>query len=117
MSASQYIKSEPIGQVVAAQILWEKVTDRECAAVMNDLLDAARSMSWRIALDMSKVLLLASAGLGTLINLHKQCVAGGGKLVVFGLSSELKDLMKLTKLNKLLTIADSKDAAVKKAGS
>ena len=117
MSESQYIKSETVGEVLATQILWEKVTDRECGAVLNDLVEAARGFSWRIALDLSKVMLLASAGLGMLINLHKQCTTGGGKLVVFGLSDELVELMKLTKLNKLLTFADSRDAAIKKAAA
>lgn len=117
MPDSQYIKSEPFGEVLAAQVLQEKITDRECAAVLSDLIDAARAASWRIALDLSNVMLLASAGLGTLINLHKQCLAAGGKLVVFGLSDELIELMKLTKLNKLLTISDSRDAALKKASA
>jgi anti-sigma B factor antagonist len=117
MPDSQYIRSEPVGQVLSAQVLQEKITDRECTAILSDLIDAARAVSWRIALDLSKVMLLASAGLGTLINLHKQCVAGGGKLVVFGLSEELVELMKLTKLNKLLTISESRDAALKKAAA
>jgi anti-sigma B factor antagonist len=117
MSATQYVKSEPVGPVLAAEILWEKITDRECTAVMNDLINAAKDVSWRIALDLSRVLLLASAGLGTLINLHKQCNAGGGKLVVFGLRDEIAELMALTKLNRLLVIADSRDAAIKKASA
>ena len=117
MSDSQYIKTEGVGEVLVAQILWEKVTDRECTAILADLVDSARSLTWRIALDLSKVLLLTSAGLGMLINLHKQCATGGGKLVVFGLSEELGDLMKLTKLDKLLQMASSRDAAIKKASS
>lgn len=117
MPESQYIKVEPVGQVTAAEVTYEKITDRECTAIMNDLVDAAREISWRIALDLSRVMMLASAGLGTLINLHKQCASSGGKLVVFGLREELLELMKLTKLTKLLTIADSREAAIKKAAA
>ncbi len=117
MPESQFVKSESVGQVLAAEILWEKITDRECTAVLNDIMDAAKLASWRISLDLSRVLLLASAGLGTLINLHKQCHASGGKLVVFGLRDEIKELMKLTKLHRLLTIADSRDDAIKKASA
>jgi anti-anti-sigma regulatory factor len=43
--------------------------------------------------------------------------ANKGKLVLHGLSDEILDVLKLTKLNKLLPIADSKDAAAKKAAS
>ncbi len=117
MPPSPYIKSELTGQVLAAQVLYEKVTERECAGIQTDLQEAAKTTSWRITLDMSKVMMLASAGLGMLINLHKHCTTGGGKLVIHGLSDELLDLMKLTKLNKLLTIADSKEAALKKASA
>jgi anti-sigma B factor antagonist len=119
MPESQYVKAEAetTGGVLAAQILLEKVTDRDCAAVMNDLIEAARHASWRIALDLSRVMLLASAGLGALINLHKQCQTGGGKLVVFGMRDEITELMKLTKLNRLLNIADTRDAAIKKASA
>jgi anti-sigma B factor antagonist len=117
MSESQCIKSETVGQVMAAQILWEKITDRECTAVMNDLMEAARRTSWRIALDLSKVMMLASAGLGALINLHKQCTTGGGKLVVFGLNAELTELMNLTRLSRLLTICQTRDQAIAKAAA
>lgn len=117
MADSQYIRSEAVGQVMAAQILWERVTDRECAAVMSDLMDAAKKVSWRIALDLSAVMLLASAGLGALINLHKQCAASGGRLVVFGLRDEIRELMQLTKLHRLLTIVDTRDAALKQAAA
>jgi anti-sigma B factor antagonist len=117
MPETQYVKAEPVGSVLSAEILWEKVTERECTAVMNDLMAAAKDTSWRIALDMSRVLLLASAGLGTLINLHKQCNIGGGKLIVFGLRPEIADLMALTKLNRLLTIVETRDAAIKKASA
>ena len=117
MPGSQSIKSETVGTVAAAAILLERVTDRECAGILSDLTEVAAAHSWRIALDLSKVLLLTSAGLGALIDLHKQCATNKGKLVLFGLSDELLDLMKLTKLNKLLATADSKDAAVKKAAA
>lgn len=117
MSETQFVKAETVGPVLAAEILWERITDRESDAVTNDLMAAAREGSWRIALDLSRVLLLASAGLGTLINMHKQCTASGGRLVVFGLRSEIQELMKLTKLHRLLTIADSREDAIKKASA
>jgi len=117
MAESQYVKAETVGQVLAAQVLWEKITDRECTAVLNDLMAAAKDTTWRIALDLSNVMMLASAGLGTLINLHKSCQTGGGKLVVFGLRDEIRELMTLTRLNRLLTIVDSRDAAIQKASA
>lgn len=115
MPESQYVKAENLGQVVLARVLWERITDRECMAVMNDLCAAAKGTSWRIALDLSAVMLLASAGLGTLINLHKQSNGSGGKLVIFGLREEISELMRITKLHRLLTIADSRDDAIRRA--
>jgi anti-sigma B factor antagonist len=117
MSESQYVKAEAIGPVLSAQVLWERITDRESGAVVSDIQNAARETTWRIALDLSRVMLLASAGLGALINLHKQCLEAGGKLVVFGLREEIEDLMKLTKLHRLLNIAGSRDDAMARASA
>lgn len=117
MPETRSIKSEAVGQAVAAQVLLEKITDRETPGILSDLLDAARTSNWRVALDLSKVLLLTSAGLGALIDLNKKCAAGGGKLILHGLSNEILEVMKLTKLNKLLHIAASRDEAIKKAST
>ena len=117
MTESQYVGVQRIGAVAVAQVLREKITEHENQPVFAELSSAAAASGHRLALDLSGVGLLSSAGLGGIITLHKSCNAGGGRLVVFGIQDQILDLLKLTHLNKLLTIADSRDAAVKKAGA
>lgn len=50
----------------------------------------------RVILEMSKVTFLSSFGLRTLLLLHRQIAGEGGRLVLAGLSEELRDTMSIT---------------------
>lgn len=115
MAESQYVRVQRIGSVALAEVLREKITEHENQPVFGELSAAAVANGHRLAVDLSGVGMLSSAGLGGLITLHKSCAAGGGRMVVCGVQDQIHELLKLTHLNKLLTIADSRDAALKKA--
>ena len=66
-----------------------------------------------MVLDLSEVMLLASAGLGALLTINKACKAGGGSLAIFGTSDEIVGVLKITKLDKVLQIRTGRDAALK----
>jgi anti-sigma B factor antagonist len=117
MGEAQYVGYEMSGGVMVATVLREKVTEHENDALLNDIAEAADTRGWRIAMDLSQVGLLSSAGLGGLITLHKRCADAGGRLVVFGLQGPIMDLLKLTKLNRMLTIEPTREAAVKRAAA
>lgn len=114
MAESQYVRIEPQDGVMLAQVLREKITEHENQAVFTDLSTAAPAHKHRIALDLSQVGLLSSAGLGALITLHKACAANGGRLIVFGVQPAILDLLKLTRLDRLLQLATSRDTALQK---
>lgn len=113
---TSFISAEIVGKVVVAKVQREKITEHECQALVHDVTTAAAPYGHRLALDLSGVQLIASAGLGALINLNKECKAKGGKLALFAMAPELFQVFKLTRLNSLLTIVDSKEAAVKALG-
>lgn len=117
MAESQYVRIERVGGVALAEVLREKITEHENQPVFAELAAAAASSGHRLAVDLAGVGMLSSAGLGGMITLHKTCAGSGGKLVVFGIQDQILDLLKLTHLNKLLHVADSREAAVKKAGA
>jgi anti-sigma B factor antagonist len=50
----------------------------------------------RIALDMSNVPYMSSAGLRMLLVLYRTIAGSGGKVVLVGLTSDLEDTMRLT---------------------
>ncbi len=95
-----------------AIIQLESVTDFDLSALEGDLRTAATAHSWKLAVDMSRVMLLGSAGLGLLLNIRKEATNHKGKFVLFGLSPELMGVMKATKLNTLLTIVKDRKAAI-----
>jgi anti-sigma B factor antagonist len=117
MVETQYIRVEQIGGVPVAEVLREKITEHENQPVFHDLSEAAARHAHRIAVDLAQVAFLSSAGLGGLITLHKLCASKGGRLVVFGIQEQILDLMKMTRLDRLLVIAPDRDAAVQKAGA
>jgi len=115
MSDSSYTKSQTINGVTLACVTLEKVTDRESQPVLGELVGASLASRHHVALDLSPVRLLASAGIGMLISLHKTCKEAGGKLVVFGLRDEIMQVLRITNLHRLVAIEASQEAALKKA--
>lgn len=58
---------------------------------------------------------MASAGIGALLDIRKTASEAGGKLVVFGLSDDLLEVLKLTNLHKIFSIASNEVKALKAA--
>jgi anti-anti-sigma factor len=52
-------------------------------------------------------------GLGALVNLNKTCKANGGKFAIFNLAPEIVEVLKITKLDRVVNIAKDRDAAIK----
>lgn len=113
MANTTHTSTASLDGVLDAKIKFEKLTEREGPIIVNEITADAPGCGWKIALDMADVTFMASAGIGAIVTLHKRCKANGGKLAVYGLSDDLLQLLKLTRLNKLFTIADDKDAAIK----
>jgi len=110
---STFVSTEVVNGRLVARLKCEKVAEREAPIISGELGAEASKHSWRLALDMSEVMLLASVGLGALVTLNKNCKANSGKLVVFGLGSELFEVLKITRLDRIITIAKDRDAALK----
>ena len=60
--------------------------------------------------------MVASAGLGAFLTLNPSCKKNGGKLVLFGMDPAIRQVFELTKLHKLLSIVDNREAALKVVG-
>lgn len=104
---------ELVGGAAVGRIVCPAVSTREAPIVQEEASAFASQFGWKLALDFSNVTLLSSVGLGILITLTKRCKEGGGRLALFGLSRDLVALVKLTKLDKLLAIADDEAGAIK----
>ncbi len=64
-----------------------------------------------LVLDFSQTQYLDSSGLGIIVAIHKQARLQGGAVVLVGLDSNIKNLLKFTALDRVLTIYDSVESA------
>ncbi|HRJ49048.1 MAG TPA: STAS domain-containing protein [Phycisphaerales bacterium] len=110
---STYISCELDGNAVDAKILVEKIAERESQVIQNELGQAAAPFGWKVALDAEQLTMLPSVGLGALVNLSKTCKSQGGRLAVFNLAPEILDVLKLTKLDRIITIVKDREDALK----
>jgi anti-sigma B factor antagonist len=67
----------------------------------------------KVALDMTGVSYMSSAGLRMLLLAYRTINGKGGKIVLVGLSSELKDTMSVTGFLDFFTCTDTLDAGIK----
>lgn len=71
----------------------------------------------KLILDLTKVRHLSSAALGVLIPLQEKYKNARGKLVLVGVNEDIQRLFAITRLDKLLTLAETEDAALKLLGA
>lgn len=99
------------GGVAVATVLCERYSEHESKPIEHDLLDAAARCAHRLVIDMSKVAMLASAGIGSLITLHQACAKAGGKMAICAIDPGILKMLKLTRMDQMLVIVDSREAA------
>lgn len=67
----------------------------------------------QIVLDMTHVPYMSSAGIRTLLLLYRSILNGGGKIVLVGLSDELKDTLAITGFLEFFNTQATLDAGLK----
>jgi len=70
-----------------------------------------------LVIDFGGTDLIDSGGLGVLVTLYRQAEEVSAKLVLTGLSHELRELLRLTKLETIFALADTVEDAVRVAGT
>lgn len=66
-----------------------------------------------VALDLDKVSMMDSAGLGVLVSSYTSVQKRGGRLVLAGLGRGLQNLIAITKLTRVFDIYENVDEAIK----
>ncbi|MBF2057632.1 MAG: anti-sigma factor antagonist [Cyanobacterium sp. T60_A2020_053] len=67
----------------------------------------------QVILEMTAVEYMSSAGLRTLLSMHRQATNNSAKLILVGLSEDIKDTMSVTGFLDFFTTADSLEEAQK----
>lgn len=79
--------------------------------VQAELLSALQDNN-RLMVDMKGVAFLSSAGLRMLLLLYRQIASKKGKVVLVGVSEEIRDTMSMTGFINFFTLADTQEAGL-----
>ena len=113
MIDSTHIDAAADNGVLVITLKCEKISEYEATIVENEIKSLAPGFHWKLALDFTRVQLLASVGLGMLVSLNRATKTGKGKLALFAMNANLRGLMKITRLDTGLTITADRPSAVK----
>ncbi|MEK8022258.1 MAG: STAS domain-containing protein [Candidatus Hydrogenedentota bacterium] len=83
----------------------------EDSATIKELIQTKPSIL-RVLIDLSKVSLITTPGLGTLVSLSKTCRDLKRRLVLCGLSPYVNEIFDLTRLSPIFEILPSREAAL-----
>jgi anti-sigma B factor antagonist len=92
-------------------IVCGEIDGKTAPQVQAELLSALQDGS-RLMVDMKGVTYLSSAGLRMLLLLYRQIAAKKGKVVLAGVSEEIRDTMSMTGFINFFTLADSQEAGL-----
>ena len=85
----------------------------ERLTVALDML-ADKQGNGKLVLDFTKVEYLSSQAIGMVVGLHKKVAkVPGGKLVLCGVGPQLMQLLKITRLDRLLKVVNTQEEALK----
>ncbi|HEV2296353.1 MAG TPA: anti-sigma factor antagonist [Tepidisphaeraceae bacterium] len=105
------ITIETRDQAVIARVNLKLFDDKNVKA-MNELIDQAAGKSGVVAvvLDMSRVQIMPSLGLGALIQLSRQCKSRNQRLKLAAVQPQVRQAMSITKLDNILDLVDTVEA-------
>ena len=84
--------------------------DSKTSTELRDYLASELSLQMPVALELSKVLFMSSAGLRTLLLTHQKTRSAGIKLALIGLVDDIVETMKITGFLDQFTLLDSVDS-------
>lgn len=93
-------------------VIIEGEIDSSSASEVTETIIPLATEKSKIILDMTKVDYMSSAGLRTLLSIHRQAIAKNGKLTLVGLSEDIKDTMSVTGFLNFFTVNDSLENAL-----
>ena len=79
--------------------------------IRDSLRDLTRTVSPQILVNLSRVTYIDSSGLGILMAARKDTLQGGGRFVLCGMSTDVRTVFDLTRLDKFFEIYDDEGRA------
>ncbi len=112
--ANRRLDIEEVNGVTIARFTDKKILDESNIQIIGNQLFSLVDDDHRqkIVLDFTNVEYMSSAALGKLITMDKKVKAAGGKLRLCSIRSDIKEVFKITRLDKLFKITDDRDKAI-----
>ena len=112
------INSHTKDNILTIQLLDERLMDEgQLKRIYNDVLALLdKTTEKQVILEFSKVQFMSSSMLGKLVQVHKKCKEYKVKLKLCGISPDIFEVFKITKLHKLFDI-ETDEASARKAFS
>jgi anti-sigma B factor antagonist len=87
--------------------------DSSVASEVTDKIVPLATEKAKIILDMTGVPYMSSAGLRTLLSMHRRATTNDAQLILVGLSEDIKDTMSVTGFLNFFTVSESLEDAKK----
>lgn len=87
--------------------------EHQAAIIQARLLALAIKARGRMAISLAEVSDMTSAGINALVAVHNRCKELGGGIALFGLSREVRRMLKVTHLDRAFAIAETPHEAVR----
>jgi anti-sigma B factor antagonist len=114
MSSNRRLDIDEVNDVTIARFTDKKILDESNIQIIGNQLFSLVDEDHRqkIVLDFTNVEYLSSAALGKLITMDKKVKAAGGKLRLCSIRSDILEVFKITRLDKLFTIREDREKAL-----
>lgn len=112
----QRLVVEDIGDIAVVSFVDKKILDEQNIQMIgDDLFRLVDELGRRkVLLNFKNVEFMSSAALGKLITLHRKLHAVQGKLILCEIAKDIVDVFKITKLDRILTIAPNEQDALQR---
>lgn len=114
MAEKSIVQISSEGNVGVVVITAPNLGSREAQVIKQDVIAYAPKVNHRIVLDFAHVTMMGSLALGLLVELSKQCKATGGVMALCNLNEDLRGILKMSHLDRLLTITKDRASAIRK---
>ncbi len=86
--------------------------DGQTSSMVQEKLLSLLTFQSRVILNLTEVEYMSSAGLRVLLNLYKQAENQGSKIILIGLSEDVKDVMEVTGFLNFFTLSNNLETAL-----
>lgn len=107
------LESEIIGDITYVKVQIERLDAARCVSFKEEIKEIVAQGKHSIVLDFSLVKFMDSSGLGAVVSVLKM-LTGKGELVLCGVKGMVLDLFKLTRMDRVFMMADTKEDSIQK---